>query len=290
MADRYSERGAQRWEDNDRRGRGRDYGDGERGFLERFADEVRSWFGDEEAQRRRMRDEREEWHGERRDWSRAEWGRSGDWGRGDWGRGAWGRGDWARGDWGRSGRGDWMRGPDERDWSRDWGYVEGRGQGSGRGFGGGEYGTRGYGGYGTWGQRDWDRDRREAQEFGWGRTEDASRGERDWRTGAYTGRGPRGFQRSDERIREDVCERMTQHSFLDPSDIEVRVQNGEVTLDGSVNDRWAKRTAEDLAESVWGVRGVHNQIRVVQMDLGREPHATREEQGRTGPQRGTWAA
>jgi len=30
------------------------------GFIERAGDEVRSWFGDEEAQRRRARDERDE--------------------------------------------------------------------------------------------------------------------------------------------------------------------------------------------------------------------------------------
>jgi len=60
----------------------------DRGFLERFADEVRSWFGDEEAQRRRMMDEREDWRGER--------------GRSDWGWRDAGRGDWGRGEWGRS--------------------------------------------------------------------------------------------------------------------------------------------------------------------------------------------
>ncbi|HET7343151.1 MAG TPA: BON domain-containing protein [Methylomirabilota bacterium] len=50
--------------------------------------------------------------------------------------------------------------------------------------------------------------------------------------GPHTGRGPRGYQRSDERIREDVCERMCQSGDLDATDIEVRVSNGEVTLLG----------------------------------------------------------
>src|SRR5687768_12493610 len=39
------------------RGYGRDYDD-DRGFFERAGDEVRSWFGDEEAERRRRWDER----------------------------------------------------------------------------------------------------------------------------------------------------------------------------------------------------------------------------------------
>ena len=80
--------------------------------------------------------------------------------------------------------------------------------------------------------------------------------------GEFVDRGPRGYQRSDERVREDICERMARHGDLDASDIEIRVVNGEVTLTGSVPDRHAKRLAEDLAEDVWGVRDVQNQIRV----------------------------
>ena len=110
--------------------------------------------------------------------------------------------------------------------------------------------------------------------------------ERDWRrdatTGAHAGRGPRNYQRADERIREDICERLTQHSDLDASDLDIRVQNGAVTLDGTVTDRWAKRTAEDVADGVWGVKEVINQIRIMQVDPGQ----ARPE----GPQRGTWAA
>jgi hypothetical protein len=38
--------------------RDRDYGDRDRGFFERAGDEVRSWFGDEDAERRRREDQR----------------------------------------------------------------------------------------------------------------------------------------------------------------------------------------------------------------------------------------
>jgi DNA replicative helicase MCM subunit Mcm2 (Cdc46/Mcm family) len=44
--------------------------------------------------------------------------------------------------------------------------------------------------------------------------------------------------------------------------IEVAVTGGEVTLTGTVESRRMKRHAEDLAESVRGVRDVHNQLRV----------------------------
>lgn len=82
--------------------------------------------------------------------------------------------------------------------------------------------------------------------------------------GRYSGRGPKGYQRSDERIKEDVCDRLTQHPEIDASEIEVRVSNGEVTLTGSVDERNAKRIAEDAVENIHGVREVHNQLRVQQ--------------------------
>jgi hypothetical protein len=87
--------------------------------------------------------------------------------------------------------------------------------------------------------------------------------------GRHAGRGPKGWQRSDDRIREDVNERLTDHPHIDASEIEVQVQNGEVTLSGTVEDRHAKRLAEDIADSVSGVRDVHNQIRVHQGETAR---------------------
>jgi len=80
--------------------------------------------------------------------------------------------------------------------------------------------------------------------------------------GGHAGRGPKGYQRSDDRIREDVSDRLMADDQLDASDIEVQVRNAEVTLTGTVEDRWAKRRAEDLAEQVMGVRDVMNQLRV----------------------------
>lgn len=80
--------------------------------------------------------------------------------------------------------------------------------------------------------------------------------------GPYTGRGPRGYRRSDDRIFEDVCEALTEHGDIDAGEIEVAVQNGEVTLTGTVADRRQKRLAEDIVESCSGVQDVHNQLRV----------------------------
>jgi osmotically-inducible protein OsmY len=76
------------------------------------------------------------------------------------------------------------------------------------------------------------------------------------------GRGPRGYQRSDERIREDVCERLTDDAHIDASEIDVSVSNGEVTLTGTLRSRNAKRRTTDVVEQVSGVKDVHNLIRV----------------------------
>ena len=84
-----------------------------------------------------------------------------------------------------------------------------------------------------------------------------------WRVpGPFTGRGPRGYQRSDDRIREELNDRLTAHGFIDATDIECRVQNGEVTLGGFVGSREAKRAVEDVAEAILGVVGVHNNLRI----------------------------
>lgn len=81
-------------------------------------------------------------------------------------------------------------------------------------------------------------------------------------SGAFRGRGPKGYQRSDERIREDIADRFTDDPSLDPTDVAIRVESGDVTLTGSVATRWQKHHAEDLAERVSGVRDVMNEIRV----------------------------
>jgi osmotically-inducible protein OsmY len=79
------------------------------------------------------------------------------------------------------------------------------------------------------------------------------------------GKAPKGYTRSDARIREDVCERLM-YSPYDASDIEVTVSNGEVTLSGVVHTRADKWGIEDVAESVLGVHDVHNQIRLVRSE------------------------
>ncbi|WP_421693915.1 BON domain-containing protein [Aestuariivirga sp.] len=78
----------------------------------------------------------------------------------------------------------------------------------------------------------------------------------------HRGRGPKGYTRSDDRIREDVNDRLTEDGWVDASEIEVQVSSSEVTLTGQVNSREEKRRAEDIVEAISGVRHVQNNIRV----------------------------
>ncbi len=80
--------------------------------------------------------------------------------------------------------------------------------------------------------------------------------------GPYTGYGPRNYQRSDDRILDEVCDRMTQNGMLDARNISVQVERGEVILQGTVDSRRSKRLAEDLADSVHGVQDVHNRLTI----------------------------
>jgi len=97
----------------------------------------------------------------------------------------------------------------------------------------------------------------------------SGQGPEDWQTstgqgsqGGFAGRGPKNYQRSDDRLREEVCDRLMEHDQLDAGEIDVQVRNGEVTLTGTVPDKSMKRFAEDAAEQVMGVRDVMNQLRV----------------------------
>lgn len=79
---------------------------------------------------------------------------------------------------------------------------------------------------------------------------------------SHRGKGPKNFKRSDDRLKEQICEALSDHHEIDASDIEVSVKDGEVTLTGTVDQRQTKRMAEDVAESINGITEVHNQLRL----------------------------
>src|SRR5689334_4510486 len=270
MADRYDTERERGWERDRERNSGRDWDRGRDWGRDVGGDRYAGRRDDWDSERNRERQNREGRYGEARyeDYGRrrgADEGwqddrhsgseRSADYGNyGDWGRqGSWGtygnRPDYSRENEYRDRGGD-LHLPRSDDWG---GFNTSRtnlfGTGGG-GFGSGfaSYGT-GYRSYGGG-----------SGSFGGGMSSYGGERER----GRFAGRGPKGWQRSDDRIREDINERLTDHPHVDASEIDVQVKNGEVTLTGTVDDRQAKRIAEDLAENVSGVKEVHNQLRIQQ--------------------------
>lgn len=74
--------------------------------------------------------------------------------------------------------------------------------------------------------------------------------------------GPKGYQRSDERIREEICDELMQTDHIDSSEVTVQVASAKVTLDGTVPERWMKHAIEDLAAGCSGVQDVDDRIRI----------------------------
>jgi hypothetical protein len=164
----------------------------------------------------------------------------------------------ARDDFGRT---DYGRAQGDYGGYESWGATGPSAYGYGYGLGGptsGGYGAPGpfsgeQAGFGTVGHR--------SAEEGAGRRDRPN----------YAGRGPKSYRRSDDRICEDVCEALTRHPAIDASAIDVRVENSEVVLTGTVDDRRIKRLAEDVAEGVSGVTDVRNEVKIQRG--ARERHA-----------------
>jgi hypothetical protein len=78
----------------------------------------------------------------------------------------------------------------------------------------------------------------------------------------FRGIAPKGYSRADSSIYEDVCALLEDDPDIDPSDVTVSVDEREVVLSGTVDDRWTKRYIEDLAYSVRGVSDVVNRLQV----------------------------
>jgi hypothetical protein len=76
------------------------------------------------------------------------------------------------------------------------------------------------------------------------------------------GRGPKNYSRSDDRIREDIHERLHAHPYVDSREVTVDVKDGIVNLSGTVTGRQDKHDVENIVDAVFGVKDIHNNIRV----------------------------
>jgi len=114
-------------------------------------------------------------------------------------------------------------------------------------------GYRGYGGEGSYGsQSGWREPSGEGQQYG------SSSG---YSQGQHRGKGPKNYQRSDERVKEMLCERLHDDPEIDASEVTVSVQGGKITLEGTVDSRRTKNAIEDVAEQI-GSQDVQNNLRV----------------------------
>jgi osmotically-inducible protein OsmY len=180
----------------------------------------------------------------RHDYSSRQGMQQGGYGQGQYGQGQYGQG--MQGNYGQGQYGQGQYGQGQYGQGMQGGYGQGQyGQGMPQGqYGLGQYGLGMQGGYGQgqYGQYG-------LGQYGLGR-------------GRFTGRGPRGYKRSNERLTEEINEKLTQHPDINAEEIEIKVQNGEVTLTGVVDDRQTKRMVEDIVEEISGVNELHNQLRV----------------------------
>jgi hypothetical protein len=76
----------------------------------------------------------------------------------------------------------------------------------------------------------------------------------------HSGKGPKGYTRSSERIIEEANEILARDWLLDATDIEVDYKEGLLILKGSVHSRRDKRHAEHIVEHITGVKDVLNQL------------------------------
>ena len=174
------------------------------------------------------------------------------------------------------------------------GGTDGTDFGSGQGFAGQGYGDQQYGGYGnqysqSGGQFRTQRGMRNAggpagqyggQGYGMGRGMAGAGmgagmagagmydGDRTQAGRSFRGAGPKGWRRSDERLQDDICERLTDDPWIDASDVSVQVSSGVVTLEGSVDDRRLKHRIEDMVEQCGGVTEIRNFLSVPSRGMG----------------------
>ncbi len=132
----------------------------------------------------------------------------------------------------------------------------------------------------SWAQ-DSDMDLSGSQNYGEGSLDRSSDRSSDWRASqsygsnsstswdsqrGHFGKGPKGYKRSDDRIKEEVCETLARNPRIDASEVEVEVSDAVVTLSGTVESKDIRRAAEMAIENLSGVDDVKNEIRVKKAD------------------------
>jgi HSP20 family molecular chaperone IbpA len=76
----------------------------------------------------------------------------------------------------------------------------------------------------------------------------------------HSGKGPNNWSKSDVNLQEEVSVILAMSPQVDATDIEVKVEQGIVYLNGSVPDRKMKREAERCLDGVKGIKDIHNRL------------------------------
>jgi hypothetical protein len=80
----------------------------------------------------------------------------------------------------------------------------------------------------------------------------------------FSGVGPKGYKKSDERLHEEACEALFRNPWVDASEIDVKVLDGVITVSGTVHSREEKREAESCMEHISGVVDIRNELRLLE--------------------------
>ncbi len=80
----------------------------------------------------------------------------------------------------------------------------------------------------------------------------------------FQGVGPKGYARSDERLKEEISERLSDDPDIDASDVSIECSNGKITLSGQVDERWMKHHIENLVDRSSGVKDIDNRLTIGQ--------------------------
>jgi len=212
----------------------------------------------------------------------------GDFGQGDYsgGRGGYsGQGNYGQSGYGQGGYGTGNYGQPNRDYGSSGTSRYGRSESGESGYGGSRGGRYSQGTFGTE-RGGWSEPYGEGQqytsrgeyagsssEYGYGRGIGGMGGMGGMDAGGmggmgqHRGKGPKGYQRSDERIKEMLCERLSEDPEIDPSDVTITVTGGKITLEGTVDSRKTKNAIEDIADQC-GVQDVQNNLRVQRQGQG----------------------
>ena len=87
--------------------------------------------------------------------------------------------------------------------------------------------------------------------------------EEEWQVPSdMDGLGPRTFEVTEDTVLKEVHRKLAEENLLERANISVHVDEGEVTLNGSVPSHAAMQMAEDAAASIEGVFSVTNRLHV----------------------------